>query len=188
MADYRPLPCNFWSWPRVVDLLLDQKAIAAYLFTNRFTTACGCYELPRRLVAGELGVTPAVLEEALRQFCHLDLVELDVTSGEVFVLDWFRFHKFSTGPQLVNFWRSRDKIQSLKLKKLVVDKSILAGVSQTVVKGKTALNQQGKCQHQHQPQRQQNIDYEALKTAVTAQAQQEADQFVGRFSSREKRV
>jgi hypothetical protein len=178
MAESRPLPCNFWSWPRIVDLLLDQKAIAAYLFTNRFTTACGCYELPRRLVAGELGLTPAVLEEALRQFCYLELVAVDEASGELFVLDWFRFHKFSTGAQLVNFWRSKDKIQSTKLRKLVVEKSHSAGVPLTKLNAKTTLNQKDESQHQHQHQRQQNLDYEARKAASVAQTQIEANRAV----------
>lgn len=176
MADSRPLPCNFWSWPRIVSLLLDQKAIAVYLFTNRFTTSCGCYELPRGAVAGELGVTSHVLEEALRQFCGLGIIEMDET--EVFILDWFRFHKFSSGPQLLNFWRARDKIQSAKLQRLVIDKSCQAGVPQTKTKAVFKENQGIKCQHQHQHQRQQNTDIEAAASAaLVAQQQHEADAF-----------
>jgi hypothetical protein len=172
VADSRPLPCNFWSWPKIVDLLLDQKAIAAYMFTNRFTTACGCYELPRRLVAGELGLTLTVLEEAIRQFCVLDLVAIDKGTAEVFVVDWFRFHKFSTGAQVTNFWRSRDKVQSPRLKKMVVDKSLAAGVPQTKRNDKATEKQCHGSQRQHQ--RQQNLDYEATVAAVTAQVQSEA--------------
>lgn len=174
MADSRPLPCNFWSWPKIADLLLDQKAIAAYIFTNRFTTACGCYEFPRRLIAGELGLTEAVLEEAIRQFCGLNLVAIDKGTAEVFVVDWFRFHKFSTGPQVANFWRSRDKIQSPRLKKLVVDKSLAVGVPQTKRNDKTSEKQACGSQLQHQHQRQQNLDYEAMLATTTAQVQAEA--------------
>ena len=175
MAEARPLPCNFWSWPRIVDLLLEQKAIAAYLLTNRFTTSCGCYELPRRLAASELGLTQVVLDEALRQFCNLDLIAVDDVSGEVFVLDWFRFHKFNTVAQLVNYWRSKDKIQSQKLKKLVVDKSLLAGVPLINKNRKITANQKDRSQHQHQHQRQQNLDYDAIKASLVAQTQAEAD-------------
>ena len=177
MADSRPLPCNFWSWPRVVSLLLDQKAIAAYLFTNRFTTACGCYELPRGAVAGELGVTIPVLEEALRQFCGLGIIEVDET--EIFVLDWFRFHKFSSGPQLMNFWRSRGKIQSPRLQELVLEKSSLAGVPQSKKTSNIEEKQLVKSQHQHQHQRQQSADIElACARAAEAQLQNEADNYV----------
>lgn len=167
MAESRPLPCNFWSWPAVAPLLLEQKAILAYLWTSRFSTACGGFEFPVRLAAAELGLTDAVLSEALRQFHGLGLVVLDDATSEVFVVGWFRFHKFTTGPQIMNYVRSRDKIQSKKIHDCVVEASSAARVPQTIKKSDFSKKQEVTSQHQHQHQRQQKPDCLAAASSIS---------------------
>lgn len=168
MAESRLLPSNFWSWPGVVNLLLDQKAILAYLWTSRFSTACGGFELPVRLAAAELGVTEPVLVEALKQFQALELVEFDESTCEVFIKGWFRFHKFGSGPQVQNFLRSKAKIQSSKILKLVVESSSVVGVPQSIKRGISLKNHTPRSQPQPQPQHKHELtapcdEFEAFK-------------------------
>lgn len=172
MAESRLLPCNFWSWPSTSSLLLDQKAILIYLWTSRFSTSAGGFELPVKLGAAELGLTEPVLLEALRQFQQLELIEFDQSTNEVFLIGWFRWHKFNTTPQIVNFISAKKKIQSSRILKLVVDSSITAGVPQN---SKSIKNQRDKKQHQHQLQHQQNLDMPSARLASDEKLKKEME-------------
>ncbi len=122
MAESRLVPTNLLSWPRIKDLLPDQKLIAYYLWASRFSNSCGCYEIPFELSAVEMGLSELALVEAIRELERRGLVMFDHATGEVFVLDWYRFHKFSSGAQQSQLRQSLAKIQSDRLKKIVIHK------------------------------------------------------------------
>ncbi len=122
MADSRPVPCNLLSWPRVLGLLPDQKLIIFYLWANRFTAACGCYQFPISMAAHELGLSEGAFEEALRDFVSRELILLDQKTSEILVLDWFRFHKFSSSMQIRQLDFAIKKIESESLKNAVLQK------------------------------------------------------------------
>lgn len=114
-VDTRAVPCNFLSWPPVVNLLPDQKFIGAYLFFSPDANACGCYFLPRPRAAADLSLPIEALEEALREFERRKLVALDRETGEIFVLSWPRWLHFRTPSARGALWTSIDRIKSQKL-------------------------------------------------------------------------
>lgn len=120
MAESRPVPCNLYSWPRVLGLLPDQKLLVVYLWTNRFTSAAGCYQIPISMAAVELGLNENSLAEALRDFQRRELILFDEKTNEIFVLDWFRFHKFATNSQNQQLKMAVSKIESESLKNAVL--------------------------------------------------------------------
>lgn len=119
MADARAVPCNIFGWPRVVALLPDQKMIFAYLWFNRFANSAGCYMLPTAPAAADLSFSEAALKEAFVEFQRRSLIEMDATTGEIFVVDWFRFNKFPAGARQRVLLQDVKKIESPKLRKLV---------------------------------------------------------------------
>ena len=128
MAESRPVPTNLMSWPRVANLLPDQKLVIYHLWASRYTTPSGCYLLPIASFAVELGLSVPALQEALQQFAKQRLIDLDPDTGEIFVLDWFRFHK-TAGRGRKIIVDSIAKIQSARLKRYVIEKSGLADPS-----------------------------------------------------------
>lgn len=122
MAESRPVPCNLLSWPRVVGLLPDQKLVVVYLWMNRFTSSCGCYQLPIPMASVELGLSENALAAALIDFERKMLVLFDQKTAEIFVLDWFRFHKFATSSQNRQLDMAVSKIESESLKNAVLNK------------------------------------------------------------------
>lgn len=134
MAESRPVPTNLLSWPRVSGLLPDQKLLVYYLWANRFTSASGCYQLPVALASVELGLSELALNEAIVDFVKRELILLDPKTGEVFVCDWFRFHKFATTSQIRQLQIAFDKIESENLKKAVLHKinGLLANKTRTL--------------------------------------------------------
>ncbi len=123
MADARHVPCNLLTWPKLANLLPDQKLIYAYLWFNRFARSSGCYPFPVALAATELSFSPPSLLEALREFVRRELVQMDESTGEIFVLDWFRFNTFPPGPRQRVLAADLQRIESPVLRALV-EKSI----------------------------------------------------------------
>lgn len=123
MAESRLVPTNLLSWPGLAKLLPDQKLIASYLWFNRFTKTCGCYEFPRQMASVELCISDAALDEALADFQRRGIIDLDETTGELYVLAWPRFHKFKNVVQQVMYWTSVGQIQSLRLAQAVIERS-----------------------------------------------------------------
>lgn len=121
MAESRLVPTNLLSWPGLAKLLPDQKLIAGYLWFNRFTKACGCYEFPRQMATVELSISDAALDDALLDFQRRGIIDLDETTGELYVMAWLRFHKFKNVVQQVMYWTSVGQIQSDRLLRLVAE-------------------------------------------------------------------
>lgn len=95
MAEIRILPTNFFAWPRVRDLITQQKFICSYLWVNRFADGCGCYLLPISAAAAEMSMSESSLPDALREFERRELIEQDPETGEILILDWFRWHRLN---------------------------------------------------------------------------------------------
>gem|GEM_PF-3770120 len=128
MADSRPIPTNLLSWPGICKLLPEQKLIIYYLWANRFTKTCGCYEFPIQMASVELSISDVALEEAINDFCRLGFIEVDNATGEVYVLAWLRFHKFKNVVQQVMYWTSVGQIQSERLAQLVIERAKIKNI------------------------------------------------------------
>lgn len=115
-VDTRPVPVNILAWPKVRDLITQQKFIYVSLYFNPDTTACGCYLLSVDRLAADLSMTAASLDDAIEEFGRRQLVLRDKATGEIFVKDWFRWHRYATPAAKGALWSSIEKIQSPQLK------------------------------------------------------------------------
>lgn len=114
-VDTRPVPCNILRWPKIKDLITQQKFIYVALYFNGDSTACGCYLLGVVSLAADLSMTPSSLDDALLEFKRRGLIEYDKDTGELFVVDWPRWHNYKTPAALGALRTSVEKIQSRKL-------------------------------------------------------------------------
>lgn len=115
MTDARLVPCNLLSWPRVRALLPDQKLILQTLWASA-KSAAGVWLLDIPSFAGYLSLSEAALEAALADFQRRQLIDHDLETGEVMILDWFRFHSFKTGPRKRLLKDELARIHSARLK------------------------------------------------------------------------
>lgn len=114
-VETRPVPVHIMRWPKIRDLVSQQKSIYAFLYFNSDTSACGCYLLGIDSSAADLGITGSIVEDALHEFVRRGLVERDTETGEILVVDWPRWHRFETTAARGALWASIHKIQSRKL-------------------------------------------------------------------------
>lgn len=127
-AESRPVPSALLSWFDIKDLVPDHKLFAAYLWFNRFTNACGCYDIPLGMVEVELSMKESALLEAIYDFKKKGILDYDEKTGEVYVERWLGFHKFSNAVQRSMYWSAVGKIASDRLCCKVIEKSRQKGL------------------------------------------------------------
>ena len=130
MAESRLVPSNLMTWPRVRDLLPDQKLIVYHLWATSASSA-GCNLVDVHGLSAHLSLASPALEEALGEFQRRGLVQIDKETGEVFIADWFRFHKFAPGARFRLLQQDVEKIASERLRGLVKDAARRHGVALT---------------------------------------------------------
>lgn len=94
MREKTIVPTTLLHWPRVADLLPNQKLIVLRLWAAPWLSGLGVGQLPLVAEAATLSLTSSALDDALREFERRELVVRDEETGEIFVRDWFRFHIF----------------------------------------------------------------------------------------------
>lgn len=126
MAESRPLPCCYWTQRKTMILVPSARMLGAYFWTCSETTAAGCYEVHLGTVAVRTGYDESTIGTHLQQLISAQHIAYDPDTWEVFVLDWFRFHKFESAAQKRNLRIAISSIKSKKLLELVVKSSSYA--------------------------------------------------------------
>lgn len=115
MPESRLVPCNLMNWPRIRDLIQGYKLIVYHLWAT-CPEASGCFLFDAAPFGASLGLVPATTNEAIEELERRDLVVLDGETGELLILDWYRWHKFDGRRQHL-LTLSLSKIRSEKLHK-----------------------------------------------------------------------
>lgn len=123
MRDRTIIPTNLLDWPRCQSLLPDQRLILLWVWSCPYMTAAGHGFVPVKPAAATLGLDPEALVGGLDSLEQAGLIARDASTGEIFVLDWYRFHRFK-GPAAASVASSIKKVQSERLKRLILEKSM----------------------------------------------------------------
>ena len=123
MRESSLVPTNLLDWPRCNNLLPDQRLILLWLWSAPWLSCAGSGAVPIRAAAATLGLSGDALARGISDLVKLKLVALDHETGELFILDWFRFHKFKTPVSLKSLASAIKKVQSEALKNEITIKS-----------------------------------------------------------------
>ncbi len=93
MAKYRQIHVSFWQDTFVLDLTPEEKYFYLYLMTNSKTSACGIYELPKRVMELETGYNRETIDKLLKRFIEYGKVEYCEATKEVYLCNWIRFNE-----------------------------------------------------------------------------------------------
>ncbi len=123
MRDKTIIPTNLLDWPRCRRLLPEQRLMLLWLWSCQYMTSAGVGFIPIPAAAATLGLDPQALDGGLDTLKNAQLIARDHETGEVFILDWFRFHTFRQGVPARAAQAAIDKVQSASLKVLILEKS-----------------------------------------------------------------
>lgn len=153
MRESTILPTNLLDWPRCGALLPDQRLILIWLWGSPYMTAAGWGFVPLKPSAATLGLEPAALAGGLGTLEDAGLIIWDQATSEVAILDWYRFHKFRPGTPARAAAASIKKIQSERVKNMILEKSTgyLPTATATATTTVSCMQQEGRTAPQKQP-------------------------------------
>lgn len=106
------VPTNMLIWPKIKNMVPDHKLIFCGLWQNTQVSSSGAYFIDLDIYAAFLGFSRSVLEKAINDYVELNLVVFDESTSEIFIIDWWRFHKCDSRPQIGAVQRSVNKLKS----------------------------------------------------------------------------
>ncbi|MEW5972350.1 MAG: hypothetical protein AB1713_01165 [Pseudomonadota bacterium] len=118
MAESRLVPCNLMAWPKIRNLLPEQKLIVYHLWAT-CQSAVGCQLLDFGAFQGALSLTQEALRDTIGELEKRGLVDVDEETGEVAIVDWARWHKFNTPSRRRLAEDAIKRIQSPRLRQIV---------------------------------------------------------------------
>jgi hypothetical protein len=122
MRESSLVPTNLMEWPLVSGLLPEQKFIFERLWASGWIKSTGWGELQLLSLAASISLTSAATLTGIFNLCALGLIVFDEETNEIFISEWFRFHKFK-GIGVAIAKKEIQKIRSIKIKNLILDKS-----------------------------------------------------------------
>lgn len=93
MARYRQVHTSFWQDTFVLDLTPEEKYFYLYLMTNSKTSACGIYELPKKIIEMETGYNLETVTKLLTRFVEYGKIRYSESTKEIFLVNWLRFNE-----------------------------------------------------------------------------------------------
>lgn len=123
MRESSLVPTNLLNWPRICGLLPEEKLIIQSLWSAPFLSLAGVGELPTAGFAATLGLSQESLKRGMSNLVEIGVIMLDTETAEVFVTDWFRFHKFNSKTLVENLKHRIEKVRSEHIKNVIIDKS-----------------------------------------------------------------
>jgi hypothetical protein len=113
MAVYRQIHTSFWQDPFVLELTPEEKYFYIYLMTNTKTSACGIYELPKKVIELETGYNKETVDKLIQRFIEYNKILYSESTKEIILLNWLKYNNYkSTKTQCC----IRKKVESSKNK------------------------------------------------------------------------
>lgn len=137
MRESSLVPTNLLNWPRVAGRLPEEKFVLMALWSSPFLSCAGCGLVALNPFAASLGFSADACQTNINNLVEAGLVMADADTGEIFILDWFRFHKFKTPIQKNLLLRAIQKTQSAALKSVILEKSITCMPTSTLTSTST---------------------------------------------------
>jgi len=101
MAIFRKVHTSIWSDTFISDLDQNKKLFYLYLLTNERTKQCGIYEIGKKQIAYDLGVSIDTVSKQLLYFIKEGKIMYNEQTKELALKNWSKYNS-STSPKVVS--------------------------------------------------------------------------------------
>lgn len=130
MAKYRQVHVHIWKDSWFLDLEPAHKLFFIYLFTNERASIAGIYELSKRVMAFESGLTFSEIDAAFEAFTAAQKAFYD--DGVVWVVNLRKYHETKSPKVQKCIADDISSIKSCKIKSMYIDRYGIDRVSNTL--------------------------------------------------------
>lgn len=109
MAIFRKIHTQIWSDPFFSELESDKKIFYLYILTNERTRQCGIYEISKKHIAFDLGITIDKVSKLIYYFTSVGKIKFSDSTNEIAVKNWAKYN-YSTSPKVVKCIESELKL------------------------------------------------------------------------------
>jgi hypothetical protein len=96
VAKYRQVHVSFWQDSFVLDLTPEEKYFYIYLMTNTRTSACGVYEIPKKIMEIETGYNRETVDKLIHRFVDYGKIKYSEETDEIFLLNWLKYNNIKS--------------------------------------------------------------------------------------------
>ncbi|OGI29287.1 MAG: hypothetical protein A2287_00575 [Candidatus Melainabacteria bacterium RIFOXYA12_FULL_32_12] len=96
MAIFRQIHTSFWQDDFVLELTPEEKYFYIYLMTNTKTSACGIYELPKRIIEFETGYNRETVDKLIQKFIEYEKILYSEHTNELIILNWLKYNNYKS--------------------------------------------------------------------------------------------
>jgi hypothetical protein len=100
MAIFRKVHTQIWSDPFFSELENEKKIFYLYILTNERTRQCGIYEISKKHMAFDLGISIEKVSNLIKFFSKCGKIHFSDTTNEIAVKNWAKYN-YSTSPKVV---------------------------------------------------------------------------------------
>jgi uncharacterized phage protein (TIGR02220 family) len=100
MAIFRKVHTQIWSDPFFSDLDSEKKIFYLYLLTNERTKQCGIYDISKKHIAFDLGISLDKVSKLISYFISTGKIQFSESTNEVALKNWAKYN-YSTSPKVV---------------------------------------------------------------------------------------
>jgi hypothetical protein len=116
MAVFRKVHTQIWSDPFFSDLDSEKKMFYLYILTNERTKQCGIYEISKKHICFDLGLSLDKVNKLLLFFIKIGKLQFSDATNEVAIKNWAKYN-YSTSPKVVRCIES--ELKAVKNKSLI---------------------------------------------------------------------
>lgn len=114
MAIFRKIHVTFWSDSFISDLSNERKLFYLYLLTNERTKQCGIYEISKKQISFDLGLSIDTVSILFEYFIKIGKIKYSEETKEVAIKNWAKFN-YSTSPKVLKCIESELKLVKNKV-------------------------------------------------------------------------
>jgi len=93
-VEIRPVPTNLMAWPKHQDMVNGYKTMIYWMWSNTHISNAGVMIFPIAESGAATSNPQAVVQGMLNEFHRRKIILRDLDTGEIFINDWFRYHRF----------------------------------------------------------------------------------------------
>jgi len=109
MAIFRKIHTQIWSDPFFSELDSEKKIFYLYLLTNERTKQCGIYEISKKHIAFDLGISIDKVTKLIEHFVKIGKIKFSDSTNEMALKNWAKYN-YSTSPKVVTCIESELKL------------------------------------------------------------------------------
>ena len=96
MSLFRNIHTTYWTDTFIMDLEPEEKYFYLYLLTNPMTKACGIYQISKKLMEFETGLSKEKVNTYLKKFIECNKIKYSEEYNELYIINFLKYNSNSS--------------------------------------------------------------------------------------------